>query len=170
MKQLSAIKCLTVFMLIFLMGNFAYGDTASSPDPLKLIAESKYYGKMTKDQAAEIIKTCTSNTYKTRSIVDKDNFLMDVPKETLAHPLVTRTKQIFKWTEVKHIQLLKKSIKLTYVTTFLGINSHGTLELDPQGYNLSDLALAGHDTFRTSFKSGKGCSGRLCWNNNENRS
>ncbi|MBA3036202.1 MAG: hypothetical protein FP814_06875 [Desulfobacterium sp.] len=142
MKQLSAIKCLTVFILVFLMGNFAYGDTASLPDFSKLVAESKYYGQMTKEQAAEIMRTCASNTYNTRSIVDKDSFLMDVPKETIAHPLATRTKQIFKWTEVKHIQLLQKSIKLTYVTSFLGINSRGTLELDPQGYNLSDLALA----------------------------
>ncbi|MFH2046550.1 MAG: hypothetical protein ABIK92_15540 [Pseudomonadota bacterium] len=142
MKQLTIIKCLTVFILIFFMGNFAYGDTVSLPDPLKLVAESKYYVKITKDQAAEIIEICTSDTYRTRSIVDKDNFFMDVPKDTIAHPLVLKRKKSFKWSEVKHIQLLQKSVKITYANSFLGITSHDTLEIDPHKCNLSDLALA----------------------------
>jgi len=124
------------------MGNFAYGDTVSLPDPSKLVAESKYYRKMTKDQAAEIIRICTSDTYKTRSIVDKDNFFMDVPKDTTTHPRVLKRKKFFKWSEVKHIQLLQKSIKITYANSFLGITSHDTLEIDPHKCNLSDLALA----------------------------
>lgn len=142
MIRLCIIKCVTVLILICPIGNFAYGDVVSLPDPLKLVAQSKYYGQITNDQAAQIIEICAGKTYKTRSIVDKDNFFMDVPKETIAHPLVLRRKKSFKWIEVKHVQLLKKSIKLTYVTSFLGMNNYGDLELDPYECELSDLALA----------------------------
>ncbi|MFH2047388.1 MAG: SHOCT domain-containing protein [Pseudomonadota bacterium] len=141
MKQLCSIKCLTVFILISFIGTFAYGDTIL-PDPMEMVSGSKYYGQMTKAQAAEIIEKCAGKTYEAQSIVEEDKFFMSVPKQTYAHPSGIRTITKFKWADVKYIQLLKDSIKLTYDSTFFGRKTERSLEFAPHTYTLADLALA----------------------------
>lgn len=141
MKQLCAIKWLTVFILISFIGTFAYGDTIL-PDPMEIVSGSKYYGQITKAQAAEIIEECAGKTYKAQSIVEEDKFFMSVPKQTYAHPSGIRTITKFKWADVKYIQLLKDSIKITYESSFLGRKTERSLEFVPQTYTLADLALA----------------------------
>jgi len=130
-----------VFILISFIGTFAYGDTVL-PDPMEIVSGSKYYGQMTKAQAAEIIEKCAGETYKAQSIVEEDKFFMSVPKQTYAHPSGIRTTTKFKWADVKYIQLLKDSIKLTYESSFFGRKSERSLEFGPNTYTLADLALA----------------------------
>ncbi|MBA3034916.1 MAG: hypothetical protein FP814_00315 [Desulfobacterium sp.] len=142
MKQFSIFKLLTVFIIMSFMGTYAYGEATSQTDPLELVSSSKHYGQLTKVQAAEIIEKCASKTYKTKSIVEEEKFFMGVPSQTYPDSSGIRTTTKFKWADVKHIQLLQKSIKLTYAHSFFGTKQDQSLELVPQTYDLADLALA----------------------------